>query len=311
MKYLLLTALVLLSNCQKSDPDTVLYGYIEGRPVHIAPLPTGKIIKLFVQEGEEVSSGQALFSIDPSRAKASLASAKSAQSAAQSRLADLQKSGRPEEIRAARQALTRHKSQLTLARENLERSKVLVSKKLSPTTRLETDQANFNSATAAVEEAKARLALLQQPARADQIASAHAEVARLHAQVTRAEIELDDHQISALQSAKVETIYRRAGELAGANQPVMALLPAENLRIRFYIPEPRLQEVSSGMEVSISCDNCPADLIANVTFIASQSEFTPPIIFTQKERSKLMWMVEAKPEFPHKFRIGQPVEIRW
>lgn len=311
MKYLFFTALILLSSCQSPDEDPVLYGYVEGRPVHIAPIPTGKIIELFVQEGEDVASGQALFAIDPSRAKAALISAKFAQSAAQSRLDDLQKSGRPEEIRAARQALVRHKTQLTLARENLERSKVLVSKKLSPTTRLETDQASFNSAAASVEEAKARLALLQQPARADQIASAHSEAARLHSQVIRAQIELDDHQILALQSARVETIYRRAGELAGPNQPVMALLPPENLRIRFYIPEPRLQEVHSGMKVRISCDNCPEGLIANVTFIASQSEFTPPIIFTQKERAKLMWMVEAKPEFPHKFRIGQPVEIRW
>jgi HlyD family secretion protein len=300
-----------LASCSKEPVDPVLYGFVEGRLAHIAPVPSGRIVGLAVREGDQVAPGQDLFTIDPARAEAALSSAMAAQQAAEARLADLQKAGRPEEIRAASKQLTRLQSALKLAKENLQRSETLVAQKLAPTARLDTDRSQVDQAKAAVEEAKARLALLKQPARTDQIVSARAEVIRLQALVSRAEIDLADHQVKAVQAGKVETVYRRVGELASPSQPVLALLRPGELRVRFFVPETRLQEVSGGKSVRLSCDGCAADLRGKITFVASQSEFTPPVIFTQKERAKLVWMVEVAPETPAAFRIGQPVEIRW
>jgi len=307
----LLACILLLGACNKPPAEPVSYGYVEGRMVQIAPIPSGRITALHVREGDAVTPGTPLFALDPNRAQTALDGARAALVAASARLADLQKAGRPEEIQAATQTLRQRESAVKLANENIARSQILVTKKLAPAARLDTDRATLEQAKAAVGEAKARLALLRQPARADQIVAQQAELSRLQAQIDRAQIDLDDVQVRALKPARVQTIYRRVGELTGPALPVLALLRPGDIRVRFFVPETRLAGVHPQMPVSLRCDGCPAGLSGKVSFIASQSEFTPPVIFTQKERSKLMWMIEVIPDDVTQFRLGQPVEVRW
>ena len=46
-----------------------------------------------------------------------------------------------------------------------------------------------------------------------------------------------------------------------------------------------------------------------MSFIARQSEFTPPVIYSLEERAKLVFLIEALPEKPGEFRVGQPVDV--
>ncbi len=50
-------------------------------------------------------------------------------------------------------------------------------------------------------------------------------------------------------------------------------------------------------------------MTAKVTFIASSAEYTPPVIYSRDERSKLVYLIEARPADPEKFRVGQPVTV--
>jgi HlyD family secretion protein len=75
------------------------------------------------------------------------------------------------------------------------------------------------------------------------------------------------------------------------------------------VPETALQSVAYGDTIKIGCDGCAKDLTARVSFIAKQSEFTPPVIYSVEERSKLVFLVEALPEKPGALRVGQPVDV--
>ena len=59
----------------------------------------------------------------------------------------------------------------------------------------------------------------------------------------------------------------------------------------------------------MSCDGCEKGLTAKVSFIARSAEYTPPVIYSQEERAKLVFLIEARPELPDKFRVGQPVTV--
>ena len=107
----------------------------------------------------------------------------------------------------------------------------------------------------------------------------------------------------------VEQIYYRPGETVPAGRPVVALLPPGNLKIRFFAPQAVLPELKYGEIVEISCDGCDKGLAAKVSFIARSAEFTPPVIYSQEERAKLVFLIEARPEQPEKFRVGQPVTV--
>ena len=61
--------------------------------------------------------------------------------------------------------------------------------------------------------------------------------------------------------------------------------------------------------IKIACDGCANDLSARVSFIAKQSEYTPPVIYSREERARLVFLIEARPEKPGALRVGQPVDV--
>jgi len=110
-------------------------------------------------------------------------------------------------------------------------------------------------------------------------------------------------------SGTVQQIYFREGEMVPAQRPVLSIMPPGNIKIRFYVPEPALPKLAIGDEVRVTCDNCAADLTAKIYFIATSAEYTPPVIYSLDERSKLVFLVQARPSRPDALRVGQPISV--
>ena len=107
----------------------------------------------------------------------------------------------------------------------------------------------------------------------------------------------------------IQEVYYRPGETVQPGRPVIALLPPPNLKLRFFASEALLPEIKYGETVAVSCDGCEKGLTATVSFIAKSAEYTPPVIYSRDERAKLVFLVEARPAQPEKFRVGQPVTV--
>jgi HlyD family secretion protein len=90
---------------------------------------------------------------------------------------------------------------------------------------------------------------------------------------------------------------------------VIAMLPPQNLKIRFFVPEAVLPSIAAGNVVRIYCDGCAEPIPAKISFVARTAEFTPPVIYSLEERSKLVFLVEARTEHPERLRVGQPVSV--
>jgi HlyD family secretion protein len=116
-------------------------------------------------------------------------------------------------------------------------------------------------------------------------------------------------RVSAPAAARVQDIYFRAGEVVNAGQPVLPLLPPTNVRVRFYIPEPVLSTLSLGQTVAIRCDCCSGDIRAKIVFLSREVEYTPPVIFSDKEHAKLVFRAEAKFLGAVDLPIGLPVSV--
>ena len=130
------------------------------------------------------------------------------------------------------------------------------------------------------------------------------------ARLASAQTRLARRKMASPVSGSVQQIYYRPGELVPAGRPVVSLLPPGNIKIRFFVPETALAKVALGQAVIIHCDGCKADVPAKVTFISRSSEFTPPVIYSLDERSKLVFLIEARTETPDGLRVGQPVDVR-
>src|SRR6516164_9584618 len=129
--------------------------------------------------------------------------------------------------------------------------------------------------------------------------------ARLNSSQTR----LSRRQVFSPATGTIQEVYYRPGEVVPAGRPVVSLLPPGNIKVRFFIPEPVLAAIDYGDIVKVHCDACAPDITAHVSFIARQSEFTPPVIYSLEERLKLVFLVEALPDKPNALRVGQPVDV--
>jgi HlyD family secretion protein len=141
----------------------------------------------------------------------------------------------------------------------------------------------------------------------DAEATLRTALARLNSAQTR----LARRKMASPVNGSVQQIYYRPGELVPAGRPVVSLLPPGNIKVRFFVPETELAKIALGDSVAIHCDGCKEDVAAKVTFISRQSEFTPPVIYSLEERSKLVYLVEARTGTPNELRVGQPVDVRF
>ena len=107
----------------------------------------------------------------------------------------------------------------------------------------------------------------------------------------------------------IQQVYYRPGVVVAAGKPIVALLPPGNVKIRFYVPEPTLPKISYGQTIKVQCETCAEDITARITFISGAAEFTPPVIYSLDERSKLVFLIEARTETPQALRVGQPVSV--
>jgi HlyD family secretion protein len=129
--------------------------------------------------------------------------------------------------------------------------------------------------------------------------------ARLNTSQTR----LARRKVFSPVAGTVEQVYYRGGELVPAGKPIVAILPPGNLKLRFFVNEAMLPKLRIGDPVNVSCDGCDADITAKISFIARASEFTPPVIYSTEERSKLVFLIEARTATPERLRVGQPVTV--
>jgi HlyD family secretion protein len=129
--------------------------------------------------------------------------------------------------------------------------------------------------------------------------------ARLNSSKTR----LTRRKMASPVTGTVQQVYYRPGEMVPAGRPIVALLPPGYLKVRFYVPEAVLPRLAYGDVIKVNCDGCPPDITARISFIASSAEFTPPVIYSREERSKLVFLVEALPNKPEALRVGQPIDV--
>jgi HlyD family secretion protein len=174
---------------------------------------------------------------------------------------------------------------------------------------LEMAGASLTNARQAYERAQALLKTAAGTQKAAEDAQAALRTAA--AQVSSAQTRLSRRKMASPVSGSVQQIYYRPGELVPSGRPVLALLPPGNIKIRFFVPETVLPKIALGDAVSIHCDGCTNDVPARVTFISRTSEFTPPVIYSLDERSKLVYLIEARTGTPRELRVGQPVDVRF
>lgn len=307
---LALLFVALLSGCQPAEEER-FQGYVEGEPVLVAAQQGGQLISLAVRRGDAVRAGAPLFSQDSAVEAAGVSQAQAQLAQAEAQSSNLATGRRPPEIAAIEAQLRDAEARRKLSAGQLERQRALVAKGFVSVESLDRARTELARDEATVAQMKAQLATARLPGRADERAGAQAQVRASQAALAQSAVRLGQKtQVSPVAGQVLDT-YFRAGEWAAPGQPVVSVLPAENIKVRFFVPETRLGGLRTGQAVAIGCDGCPASVPATIRFISPEAEYTPPVLFSEKNRHRLVYLVEAWPQPGDAARLhpGQPVDV--
>jgi HlyD family secretion protein len=138
-----------------------------------------------------------------------------------------------------------------------------------------------------------------------------AQVGAQTAALNKSRWSFDQKQQFAPANAFVHDTLYRVGEWVAAGNPVIELLPPTNIKVRFFVPQAMLPQIKPGQTVSVTFDGGPHAYSATVNYISTQAEFTPPVIYSRENRTKMVFMIEAKfsPADAADLRPGQPVDV--
>ena len=301
-----------LLGCER-PPSNILQGYVEGEFAYVSAPLGGKLTKLNVQRGAQVKAGDVLFALEDIAETAARDEAAQRLQQAKNTLEDAKKGKRPTEIESIQAQLKQAREASALAEIELARQLELT--KSGAVAVDSTDQARSVNIQnhKRVEQLEADLKTAGLGMRPDAMAALEAEVKAREATLAKAAWDLSQKQQSAQQAGVVNDTLYRAGEMVVAGHPVVSLLPPANIKVRTFVPETRLTKLHVGDAVKVRLDGAADELNARVSFIAPQAEYTPPVIYSQENRSKLVFMIELRFDdaVAAKLHPGQPVDVEF
>jgi HlyD family secretion protein len=248
---------------------------------------------------------------------------------------------RPEEIRVAEAQVAQAEADLERRKADFARMTELRGKDVVAPQEFDVAQSAYRMAETAVAAAGERLALARAGSRKEDVAEAEARVRtalagsavaeanrksivierqavdsliahqrELEAQLDAANTQLTYTEIHAPLDGVVLTKNVESGEVVNPGTPVVSIANIDNLWMNIYIPETQTGFVKLGQSVRVHVDSFPGETFkGKISFVSSESEFTPKTIQTPEERIKLVYRVKVSLENTgQRLKPGMPAD---
>jgi len=307
----ILAALALSACAGGDDPQDVL-GTLERDRLELIAESNERLVELFVEEGDRVTAGAPLARQEAGAMEPRLAQSRASLAEAERRLGDLVEGPRSREIDEARATLKGAESTLTTERREYQRVADLVERKLLSASDLDQARARRDAAQAARDEARARLRLLEEGTRPEQLAQARAAVDRAKAAVAELMVSAERYSVRAPRAGLIEALPYEVGERPPVGAPLVIMLADGAPYARVHVPEPLRVAFAAGTAVEVRIDGVTDPLPGTVRYVSSQASFTPYNSLTQKDRSRLAYLAEITLEGDAASNLpaGVPVQVR-
>jgi HlyD family secretion protein len=304
---------LLLTGCGNDDSGAlVASGTVEATDAQLGFQASGRIVEIAVREGDAVIAGALLASLDRAEAQARRSQSEAALAVARARLNEMERGFRSEEIAQARAARDAARERFAESERELARADRLFEG--GAISREAHEQATVARDVAGSEHARAEenLRLLERGHRSEQVEAARAQVAEAEAHLAAADAALRNMIIEAPFAGTVTVRHREPGEVVAAGAPVLTVMNPDDRWVRIYVREDRTGAVALGAGATIKSDTFPDKTYqGEVTFVASEAEFTPKNVQTTEERVKLVYAVKVsvRGDDALELKPGMPADV--
>ncbi|MFA7441001.1 MAG: secretion protein HlyD [Sphingomonadaceae bacterium] len=291
-----------------------LYGNVDIREVQLAFRQPGRISAMEFDEGDVVSAGSHMATLDARPYRQALAAAEAAVQVARADLARLRRGLRPQEIVQAQQALNQAEAIAESTGRNYRRQSDLLASGASSERTVENARAAHDQAVAGVKAAEAALSQAREGFRREDIAAGEARLAAAEAARAQAATALADTRLAAPAAGTVIARVREPGSMVASQSTVYSLSLDRPVYVRAYVGEPDLGRIAPGTKVRVRNDTSDKVWRGQIGFISPRAEFTPKTVETTDLRTDLVYRLRvvidaADAEADAGLRQGMPVTI--
>lgn len=298
-------------NQAASNGQLVLYGNVDIRQAQLAFNDSERITALLVQEGDRVTNGQCLATLDTRRFQADVANRAAVADAQREVVARLVAGNRPQDIRKSKADLEVARADAVNARLTAQRVHDLRAQSVNSAQELDDAQAALAAAEARLQAAQEAYDLMVIGPRREDIASAKATLQADEAALTLAQCELADAKLYAPANGVIQNRILETGDMASPALPVFTLALDDPVWVRAYVAETDLGKIQPGMKAEVTTDSFPGKHYAGwIGFISPTAEFTPKPVETKDVRTKLVYEVRVFVRNPQgELRLGMPAVV--
>lgn len=287
-------------------------GTVEGTEALVGFDRAGRVMEVLVREGDEVEEGQVLAVLDTAALHARRLQSEAQYEVARAVLAEMERGARAQELSQARAALESARSVLEDARRDLDRTHTLFEGGVVSREALDKALTAVAVKEQAERQARDQADLVAEGPRREQVAAQQARVAQAEAAVGEVATAIDQAVLRAPFPGVVTVRHREPGEIVAPGSPAVSVLNRAERWVRIYVPEDRMAAVGFRAPAVITTDTYEGkEYAGEISFIASEAEFTPKTVQTQEERVKLVYSAKVRitgdPTFD--LKPGMPADI--
>ncbi len=309
---IIIVAVLMYANRRRGSDISVIKvsGNIEATTVEASFKIAGRVLERPVDEGEMVQSGQIIARIDSSDLAHEVAIRKAEVQSARATLAELVAGSRKEEIAQAEAVLAAAEAEAKRAADDFRRQEELYRREVIPKQRFDAARATRDTSAAQARQASEALTLTRKGPRHERIDQARARLREAEAALALAEEQFGYATLAAPVAGMVMAKHIEPGEQVAPGTPVITIGELENVWVKAYISETDLGRVKLGQAARIRTDTWPGKTYeGRVSFISSESEFTPKNVQTQQERVKLVYRIKVTvPNANRELKPGMPAD---
>lgn len=269
-----------------------LTGNVDVRQVNLGFKVAGRIAQMKVDEGDRVTAGTSVASLDKSYFEDELRLARARVAAQSAVVARLKNGTRPEEIAQARAIVAEREAAVALAEATLNRQQGLAERGVSPHQRHDEATAGSEQARAALKSARESLRLAELGPRQEDIEAAKSQLEAENALLAQAERRLVDADLVAPNDGVILTRVREPGAIVGVGETIYAVTIVAPVWVRTYIAEPDLGRVRPGLQAEVRTDGGKI-YSGQIGFVSPVAEFTPKSVETEELRTSLVYRLRV------------------
>lgn len=247
----------------------------------------GLVAKIQVDEGDQISRGQPLATIDTEILAAQKQLLLANKSVEESLLRRLRTGEREEVVAAARAAVERMEADAQQAFSKLQREKKLVGNKSIPAAQYEQSTYKFESLAAALKEGRERLKEIESGTREEDIDAQQKRVAIQDAEIAILDTRIKKATLYAPFDGQVIERIIDDGTVLEAGQPVLVVSDSKKREARFSLPIAQLNQVARVRSVRLGRAEIPVDNVRTVLSVDRNTR-TVDVVFELGSTSGLI-----------------------